>query len=211
MKLSVKLLGSVAALSLAVAAHAGTVSYSTLGSFDGSVFGTDVVTSGAGMTVRYVSASGNLVSTPSSIPLGTFTVEGANGSTPLDLSGNFYLRIIQTLPAGEDSVPEQLVADLMGTISMTGSTGRVMFGGGNQIQFESSTYYVGTGFRTDDFTVTLNPPNTTSSAGAGVTTLDGWVEGGAPDVVIPEPGTYAMLGSGLLSLVVLSRRRAARR
>jgi hypothetical protein len=211
MKIGRLLVCGVSCLTFALTASAATITYHTEGSFNGGAFGTNVTEEyGAtnGTSIRFIGASGT-VDTDSNIGLGAFVVEKLNNEDiPDTLSGTFELRIVQDIPAGLTPVPASLNATLTGTVQFNRSTGQVSFSS-NTVEYENAVYRLGDAFFDQPWTVGLVAPSTGTSLGAGVSTLEGTVVATSPDVgEIPEPATYGLLGSGLLAIGLLHRRRS---
>jgi hypothetical protein len=130
---------------------------------------------------------------------GEFVVSCVGGGTACgsqSLAGlNLYINISQSVPTfGNASISAGVIS---GSISGTASSASITWSTPNTVSIGAVTYSV------LNTPLGLVPP----SVNGGVTSIQAQITNNA--AVVPEPSTYAMLGTGLAMLVGVARRRRA--
>lgn len=184
-----------------VSASAATVTFSTGSSnFNGS--GTSVNFGNVRLTYLLPTPDPQTVTTPSSPNFGILELScPTNNCTTNDLtntfSGTFNLVISQTAPSVGN-----------GTLSGTLSGALSLYNGVASITWGSSILNIGTiRYTLSQTTLNLTTASVLNPAPTALPTGRTTIQGQVIDATIPEPSTYAMLGSALLGLGLLRRRK----
>jgi hypothetical protein len=193
----------VATLALAATAQAVPVTYTTQASFDGINFFEAVShTYGSGddtATLTYTNASGKDVEADSSslVSLGRLTATATGDGAVI--GDHFYIRVLQTASAEGSGTFTSIL--LQGRIKPGRSDGAITFSP-NTIKLPGNVIYV---IENGGSEMRLTAPNSETEEGMGVTLLMGRLSD--LEAAVPEPATYALIGSGLVSLSMFVRRR----
>ena len=212
MKLKLALLLAAFALVLSVPMSATTITYSTSGTLSclgctgngsnsiqiGTVPNFATVTY-QGLTNQSVCGSivGNNPCTTNASFGDFFSAAGGTGGT--FANGSFTLTLTQTAPPPTGGNPATFNATFSGTITTTTNGVTVTFDGANQTRTITAT--LGNTTYTLPSFFLLVPPTTNG----GDTTVQGQITY-TPATSVPEPATAALLGLGLVSLGVTSRK-----
>jgi hypothetical protein len=201
------------ALGLAIPSYATTITYSTIGTLTCTGCagnGTSTVTTGTSPNTATINFTGIGSSSVCSAIVGNadcttnasfgdfFSSAAGAGST--FTGGTFNMVLTQTAPPPTGGSPATFAATFSGTITPTTNGVNVSFNGANQSRTITAT--LGNTTYTLPSSVLLVPQTTNG----GDTTLQGVVQYSATNGV-PEPGSLALLGCGMIGLALIRRRR----
>lgn len=180
----------------AVAAQAQTVQYKTLYSFTNSGFASLASkTFGSGTSAVLLTFFGQPVTTvtaPSFIDYGTVQAFGTGSMA--ELTGQqVYLEIVQTLPTVGTAT---VVGSLSGAISFNSS--------GAVINWNQPSRFATIGSETYELEKLSSGFTSINAPTSGPQTVRGYVTAAS---TVPEPSTWALMGTGLLSLGGMAARR----
>jgi hypothetical protein len=185
----------VATLFASSAAQAVNVTYSTSGSFDGGGSTKTIGSGPSALTLTFVGINmGTIDASPTSFASLGFIDSSSTSMVNQSLAGiDFELTITQHVPApgGFDTIS----AVLTGRMSGFSSAATIDFGGIFPVTIQGVTYE----------NTASSYPLVPLSSNNGRVSIQGMITAEQGDVV-PEPGTTALLGSGMAAIALLGRK-----
>lgn len=187
---------ALGAITTAAAQAQTTVQYSTLYSFTGTnysalatkLFGTGT----SSVLLSFLGQTPTTVTAPSFIDYGVVQAVGA-GSASMFNGQQIYLEIVQTLPTTGMAT---VVGSISGAISMNSS--------GAIINWNQPSRFATIGAETYELERLSNGQTSINAPTSGPQTIRGYVTAAS---TVPEPSTWALMGTGLVSLAGVAARR----
>ena len=164
------------------------LTYSTTATFGGS---SSLAVDGGSIT--FTPVVNGQVNLPSFGSLGLLTATGLNTANPTPVTSPFMLTITQVPGTGVTGTTGSLTGSLAGTLSMNASSTTLTFLVPT-VTIGNVTYTVG-----EITKITPQSQGRSNSIEANITAT--------PISAVPEPTTYGLLGSGLVGLFLMRRRK----